>query len=66
MTRGTKNYSRTEGCICEQFVYLPELALHTNSSDMNELGVIRGKKDNLKGGERAWKIQNLKTEFIIF
>ena len=31
---------RPEGCICEQFVYLSNLAIYQNSSDMNELGAI--------------------------
>jgi len=37
MGRKTKKNSRSEGSICEQFVYLIKLAVYPNSSDMNEL-----------------------------
>jgi len=36
----TKNNSRPEGCICEQFAYLSNLAVYLNSSDMNELSAM--------------------------
>ena len=35
-----KNNGHPEGCICEQFTYLPNLAVYPNSSDMNELYAI--------------------------
>ena len=35
--KGGRNNSRPEGCICEQFAYLPKLVVYPNSSDMNEL-----------------------------
>jgi len=37
MSKETKNNNCAEVCICEQFVYLPDLAVYPNSSDMNEL-----------------------------
>lgn len=40
MSKTTKNNSRPEGCICEQFVYLLDLAVYPNSSYMNELSVM--------------------------
>ena len=34
----TKNKnSHPEGCICEQFAYLPNSGVYPNTSDMNEL-----------------------------
>jgi len=49
MGRKTKKNSRSEGSICEQFVYLIKLAVYPNSSDMNELSEIRlgGLKERL-------------------
>ncbi|BAI80370.1 hypothetical protein DEFDS_0896 [Deferribacter desulfuricans SSM1] len=38
--KGGKNNIRLEGCICEQFAYLPKLVVYPNSSDMNELSAI--------------------------
>ena len=38
----TKNSSRPEGSVCEQFAYISYLGAYPNSSDMNELGVIGG------------------------
>jgi len=40
MNRITKDNSRPEGGICEQFTHLPKLVAYTNSSDMNELSEI--------------------------
>lgn len=37
MIERTKMYSRPEGCICEQFAYLPNMVVYPTSSDMNEL-----------------------------
>jgi len=43
VTHTLQSYSsgRLEGGICEQFVYLPDLAVYRKSSDMNELDDIR-------------------------
>lgn len=32
-----KRYGRLEGCICEQFAYLPNKVVYPNSPDMNKL-----------------------------
>ena len=41
---GKKNNVRPEGCICEQFAYLPKFVVYTNNSDMNELSAIGRKR----------------------
>jgi len=40
MIKEQKNNSRPEGCICEQFAYLSNLAVYLNSSDITELSEI--------------------------
>ena len=44
MIERTKTHSHPEGCICELFVYLTNMAVYQNSSGTNELAEI------LKGG----------------
>jgi len=40
-TERTKDSGHTEGDICEQFAYLPDLAVYPNCLDMNKLSEIR-------------------------
>jgi len=42
MIKEQKNNSRPEGCIYEQFAYLSNLAVYSNSSDITELAEIWG------------------------
>lgn len=48
MTKETKNNVRPEGCICEQFAYLPDSVSYPNSSDINKLSEIAGDTKSLK------------------
>jgi len=46
MIKEQKNNSRPEGCICEQFAYLSNLAVYPNSSDITKLCEIAFKEKN--------------------
>ncbi len=49
--------SQPDGCICEQFPYLPKLGVCRNSSDINELYAI---------GRLGVRAERLKRRLVIW